>query len=265
MTSDPIIVTSQAELGEVVAARIADAMEAARGRQFLLGCPTGRTPAPVFEPLAGELARRGLDPRSLTIVLMDEYLTGDLDLVDPAEEYSCVGYAQRYITEPIRQACGAGPAIWHADPSDPDAYDARIAAAGGVDVFLLASGVSDGHVAFNQPGSGRESITRIIELGEKTRQDNVHTWPSMTSIDEVPRHGIGVGIATIADQSRAAIMMLTGADKRDAFDRITRATGYEPDWPATIVKEIADHLIVADQAASDPTDDCRAAAAHINN
>jgi glucosamine-6-phosphate deaminase len=265
MTSHPIVVASPAELGAVVAARIADAMEVARGRQFLLGCPTGRTPAPVFEPLAGELARRGLDPRSLTIVLMDEYLTDDLDLVDPAVEYSCVGYAERYIAEPIRRASGAVPTIWHADPSRPDEYDARISAAGGIDLFLLASGVSDGHVAFNQPGSGRDSITRVIELGEPTRQDNVHTWPSMTSIDEVPRHGLGVGIATIADQSKAAVMMLTGADKRYAFDRITRATGYEPDWPATIVKEIADHLIVADQAAAEPTDDCHAAATHTNN
>lgn len=265
MSSDPIIVSSPAEMGEVVAARIADAMSAVSGRRFLLGCPTGRTPSPVFEPLAGQLARRGLDPRSLTIVLMDEYLTDDLRLVDPAVEYSCVGYAERFIADPIRQACGAAPVIWHADPSRPGEYDTRISAAGGIDLFLLASGVSDGHVAFNQPGSGRESITRIIELGDKTRQDNVHTWPSMTSIDEVPRHGLGVGIATIADQSKAAVMMLTGADKRYAFDRITAAIGYERDWPATIVKEIADHVIVADRAAAEPTDDCLAAATHTNN
>lgn len=253
MQNDPIIVASPVEVGEAVAVRIVDALERRKGHRFLLGCPTGRTPAPVFEPLARHLAQRRIDARLLTVVLMDEYLTGGLRLVDPAMEYSCVGYAERYIAAPIRQACGGAPEVWHADPSDPAHYDARIADAGGIDLFLLASGTSDGHIAFNQQGADRASITRIIELGEKTRQDNVSTWPSITSIDEVPTHGIGVGIATIADQSRQAIMMLTGAEKRHAFERVAHAVGYEPDWPATAVKEIEDHTIIADLAAAGHT------------
>ncbi|MEA4943043.1 MAG: 6-phosphogluconolactonase [Propionicimonas sp.] len=250
MPNDLIIVDSPAAVGEAVAVRIAEAVEQRQGARFLLGCPTGRTPSPVFEPLARELARRGIDAGLITVVLMDEYLTSDLRLVDPAREYSCVGYAANFIAAPLRQACGNPPQIWHADPSDPGNYDRRIADAGGVDLFLLASGASDGHIAFNQPGADRGSITRIIELGEKTRQDNVSTWPSITSVDEVPGHGIGVGIATIVDQSRQAIMMLTGADKRHAFERVTRAAGYEPDWPATAVKEIENHTVIADLAAA---------------
>lgn len=253
MHKDPIIAATSAEVGELVAGRIADAVEATTGARFLLGCPTGRTPAPVFSPLARQFAARGLDPTRVSVVLMDEYLTGDLRLVDPAQEYSCVGYAERCIAAPLRAACGGAPEIWHADPSDPAAYDARIAEAGGIDLFLLASGASDGHIAFNQPGAGRDSITRIIELGELTRQDNVSTWPSITSMEQVPTHGIGVGIATIVEQSRRAIMILTGDDKRQAFARVTQALGYEPDWPATAVQEIADHTIIADSAAAGHT------------
>lgn len=249
MPHTPVIADSPTEVGDLVAQRIADAMAERRGERFLLGCPTGRTPAPLFEPLAGHLARHRLDPGLLTVVLMDEYLTGDLQVVDPAEEYSCVGYAQRFIVAPIRQACGVPPVVWHADPGDPAAYDRRIADAGGIDLFLLASGASDGHIAFNQPGSERTSITRIIELGEKTRQDNVATWPSLTSTEQVPTLGIGVGISTIVDLSRQAIMMLTGTDKRLAFHRIVTADAYQPDWPATAVKEIENHTIVADRAA----------------
>lgn len=249
MPSTPVITESASDVGDLVALRIADAVADKPGGRFLLGCPTGRTPAPIFEPLASRLAQRGLDPRRLTIVLMDEYLTRDLQVVDPAEGYSCMGYARRFIVAPIRRACGAEPEVWRADPGEPAAYDRQIAAAGGIDLFLLASGASDGHIAFNQPGSERTSITRIIELGEKTRQDNVATWPGLTSTEQVPTHGIGVGISTIVDQSRQAIMMLTGADKRLAFSRIAAATRYEPDWPATAVKEIENHTIVADRAA----------------
>ena len=265
MTNDPIIVACSEDLGEVVASRVLGAIEQAGERQFLLGSPTGRTPAPVFEPLARGLAERGLDPRRLTVVLMDEYLTDDLSLVDPALEYSCVGYADRYIVDPIRQATGLVPQVWHADPASPADYDRRIAEAGGIDLFLLASGATDGHIAFNQPGAEADSVTRIIELGERTRQDNVHTWPSMTSIDEVPRHGLGVGVGTIVGLSRTAIMMLTGEDKPTAYERILNAAGYEPEWPATAVREIPDHLIVADVAATHHINDCLGAAESITH
>lgn len=253
MPHTTVITESPAEVGELVAQRIVEAMARKPGGRFLLGCPTGRTPAPLFEPLAGQLVRNRLDPGLLTVVLMDEYLTGDLQVVDPAEEFSCVGYARRFIVAPIQRTCGAEPVVWRADPADPAGYDRRIAEAGGIDLFLLASGTSDGHIAFNQPGSERTSITRIIELGERTRQDNVATWPGLTSTEQVPSHGIGVGISTIVDQSRQAIMMLTGAGKQYAFQRIAAADGYQPDWPATAVKEIENHTIVADRVAAGTT------------
>jgi glucosamine-6-phosphate deaminase len=251
--TDPIVVASPEAVGEEVATRIADAIQARRDRPFVLGSPTGRTPEPVFAPLAALLAARHLDPNLLTVVLMDEYLTPDLELVDPSVEYSCVGYAERVIAAPIRERCGSAPRIWHADADDPGDYDRRIAEAGGVDLFLLASGASDGHIAFNQPGSERTSRTRVIELEEKTRRDNVETWPSITSIDEVPTHGVGVGISTIVDLSASAIMMITGAHKSYAFQRVTNASGYEPDWPATAVAEIENHIVVADTAAAGRT------------
>ena len=254
MTNPASIVATAEEVGVRVAGIIADGLReaASRQRRFLLGCPTGRTPEPVFPALAA-LAADGLDLGRMVIVLMDEYVVpagGGFAMVDPAELYSCVGYAQRQILQPLAEASGTSPQLWHADPDHPDEYDRRIAAAGGVDVFLLASGASDGHVAFNPAGSSRDSTTRVIELGESTRRDNMSTFPVFSELSEVPRHGLSVGVSTIADHTRRAVMMLTGADKRVAFERISAATGYEPDWPATVVAEIADHVVLADAAAA---------------
>lgn len=254
MTTSVSIVATPEDVGVRVAGLIADGVrEAASARRpFLLGCPTGRTPEPVFPALAA-LAADGLDLGGMVIVLMDEYLVpaeSGFAMVDPKQLYSCVGYARRQILQPLEEASGASPQLWHADPGDPGEYDRRIAAAGGIDVFLLASGASDGHVAFNQPGSSRDSITRVIELGESTRRDNMATFPVFAELSEVPRHGLSVGISTIADHTRRAVMMLTGADKRTAFDRIRSASAYEPDWPATIVAECADHIVLADAAAA---------------
>ncbi len=254
MTSTPIIIATADEIGTRVADLIADGLRtaSAQGRDFLLGCPTGRTPAPVFPALA-TLAADGLDVSRLVIVLMDEYVlpTGDgFRAVSPEHSYSCVGYAQRQILAPLEAAGGTTPQLWYADPADPAAYDRRIADAGGIDLFLLASGASDGHVAFNPPGSARDSVTRVIDLPDTTRRDNMFTFPEFTDLADVPHHGLSVGIATIVDNTRQAVMMLTGADKQTAFERIVAADHYEPDWPATAVTECAAFTILADTAAS---------------
>jgi glucosamine-6-phosphate deaminase len=139
--------------------------------------------------------------------------------------------------------------IWFPDPRDPEAYDARVADAGGIDYFILASGASDGHVAFNQPGSPRESRTRIIPLSEGTRRDNLTTFPVFGTLDAVPHHGVSVGIATIAE-SREAVMVVLGAGKRETFRRMTRADRYDANWPATVIHECTVRQIVSDADAA---------------
>ena len=80
--------------------------------------------------------------------------------------------------------------LWLPDPADPDAYDERIAAAGGIDLFLLASGAGDGHVAFNPPGTEAAARTRVVALPDSTRRDNLATFPTFGGeLDAVPRTG----------------------------------------------------------------------------
>jgi glucosamine-6-phosphate deaminase len=252
MTTTPIITATADQVGEQIARLIADELTQATadGRELLLGCPTGRTPAPIFPALAA--LATDLDVTKLVVVLMDEYVLpdgGGFTRVAPELSYSCVGYARRQIIAPLEAATGSRPQLWYADPSRPSDYDDRIAAAGGIDVFLLASGASDGHIAFNPPGTPRDSRTRVIELPETTRRDNLATFP-FADLSEVPRHGISVGVGTILDNTKKAVMMLTGADKRTAFERIMAASSYEPDWPATAVTECADWTVFADAAAA---------------
>lgn len=245
-------------IGDVVADLILDRMAANVPRPFLLGCPSGRTALPVYTALARRAAE-GADLSPLVIVMMDDYLVtgedGTLQTVDAEATYSCLGFARRDILAPIVAASAragrtATVQLWTADPLDPAAYDARIEAAGGIDLFLLASGDSDGHVAFNQPGTPRDARTHIVELGDATRRDNMSTFPGFTRLDMVPRFGITVGVGTIARLSASVVMILGGEHKQEAFTRIASASTYESDWPATIVTECRDPLLLADRAAA---------------
>lgn len=230
----PVVFETPEALGEALADVIV--ARAVAREHFLLGCPTGRTPRPVY----AALARRKADLSHVTLVMMDEYLVAGAWATEP---WSCHSFVRQNMN------FGAGE-IWFPDPADPGAYERRIADAGGIDLFLLASGASDGHVAFNSTGSPRDSRTRVVPLSDQTRRDNLQTSPSFGSLENVPRHGVTVGIATIAE-SREAIMMLTGASKRLTLQRILAANAYDPGWPATVIHECAVRAIFADAAAAE--------------
>ena len=247
------------QLGRALAERIADGIASARaeGRRYVLGCPGGRTARSTYAALVDVVRERGLGLDSLVIAMMDEYVepTADdgLRRVPSDVHYSCHRFGRVEILDPLSAASPTPvPAdqLWLPDPADPEAYDARLAAGGGIDLFLLASGASDGHVAFNPPGSPVDSRTRVVTLAESTRLDNMHTFSEFSDLAEVPTRGVTVGIATISDLARELVMIVVGEQKRAAFTRVTEATTYDPAWPATVVHLGRWASVVADAAAA---------------
>lgn len=252
----PRVFEGEQELGRALAARIVDGVSEA-GRQegdYLLGCPGGRSPLSTYRALPEVAAERSVDLSPLVVVMMDDYVIptrrGYLH-VPIGAHYSCRRFAIEEIGKSLAHLPGAPKEdrIWMPDPADPGAYDRRIAEAGGIDLFLLASGASDGHIGFNPVGSPRGSTTRIVELSTPTRTDNLRTFPEFESVYDVPTHGVTVGIRTIAELSRSAVMVCLGAGKRIAAERISSADRYDPSWPATIVSEIPEAQLWIDLRA----------------
>jgi glucosamine-6-phosphate deaminase len=189
--------------------------------------------------------------------MMDEYLVpsgGKLTWASPDSDFSCHAYVWREYLPALNASLPPTTrlreeSVWFPDPDDPAEYERRIADAGGIDFFVLASGASDGHVAFNQPGSPRDSRTRVVPLSELTRRDNLATHPAFGSLENVPKFGVTVGIATIA-AARAAAMVLWGTGKRETFRRLAATTRYDPLWPATVIHEVPAGQIIADDDAA---------------
>ena len=204
----------------------------------LLGCPGGRSLVSTYRALAASRA----DLSKTTIVMMDEYVP----VPPPSAHYSCRGFALREIAAPLGIP---EEQVWLPDPARPEDYDARIGDAGGIDLFLLASGASDGHVAFLPPGSQLDGRTSVVRLAETTRRDNVATFPEFESVDDVPEHGVSVGLATIA-AARRVRLVLHGAGKRAAATRVTSVDDFDPEWPATVVHACDDAEIWLDEEAA---------------
>jgi glucosamine-6-phosphate deaminase len=248
------------ELGDRLGREILDGIERARAanRRFLLGCPGGRSLLSTYQALARRAGDTGAGLAHLVIVMMDEYVvpSGDGFGYCPAHaHYSCRRFAEHEIRGRLNHAIPFGARIppynvWLADPADPRAFDARLAAAGGVDLFLLASGASDGHVGFNPPGTAIDSKSRIVRLAETTRRDNLATFPAFEDLAAVPTHGVSVGLGTIARLSAAVVMVLTGAYKQAATLRLLSEAAFTPDWPATIVHCCRNARIALDESAA---------------
>ena len=244
-----------AYLAPSLLARIGEARR--NGNPFLLGLPTGRTPRPIYESVASRLADSRHDLSHVILVMLDEYVVpsrSGFDFAPSEAEWSCHHFVRVEISDKFNRQLPKehriqDSSIWFPDPKDPAAYDKRIADGGGVDFFLLASGASDGHVAFNPPGSARDSRSRIIALSESTRRDNLQTFPAFGSLDKVPTHGISVGIDTIASAKEAA-MVVWGEGKALTLQRMLATDAYDPSWPATVIHECVGEILTDNAAAS---------------
>ncbi|MGY4770641.1 6-phosphogluconolactonase [Kribbella sp. CWNU-51] len=248
MATPITVLSSAAQIGEVVAEQILDRLAAAD--RYVVGFPAGRSATPVAAALNRLAHQRGVRMDGLQVVMMDEYVTGQAgqwELLSPSTPHSCIGWAQRNLLAPL----GLRPdSLIAPDPNEPGALEQQVLALGGIDLFLLASGQGDGHVALNGPGTPRDAPTRVVKLPESTRRDNLSTFPHLRSSADVPTYGVTIGTAELAELSHSVVMLLWGPNKAYAFDRVRQADSYDPMWPATIVHDCRNALIYADEEAA---------------
>lgn len=94
-------------------------------------------------------------------------------------------------------------------------YEDKIKSFGGIELFLGGVG-TDGHIAFNEPGSSLSSRTRVKSLAYETRIANARFFDD--DIDAVPDMALTVGVQTVMD-AREVVVIATGASKALALQQ----------------------------------------------
>jgi len=110
-------------------------------------------------------------------------------------------------------------------------YDDMIDGLGGLDLTILGIG-TNGHIAFNEPGSPFNSQTRIVDLDKQTIEDNSRFF---NSIEEVPTQAVTMGLDTIM-KSREILLIAQGKKKLDIIKEAMFGDITE-DIPASILQE----------------------------
>src|SRR2546428_2896329 len=86
-------------------------------------------------------------------------------------------------------------------------YEGRIAECGGIDLQILGIG-TDGHIAFNEPGSSLSSRTRLKTLSKQTIDDNARFFERR---DVVPVYAITMGVGMILDARKLVLVAVASS------------------------------------------------------
>ena len=104
-----------------------------------------------------------------------------------------------------------------------------------------------GHIGFNEPGSGRDSRTRLITLDRVTRIDAASDF---FGEENVPRRAITMGVGTILE-ARQVILIAFGEHKATDRRRSGREATVTPSIAASFLQEHPNARVVLDEAAAD--------------
>lgn len=124
-------------------------------------------------------------------------------------------------------------------PSGYQLFEDRLVELGPIQVQLLGLG-TNGHIAFNEPGSPAESRTREVTLAEATMAANSKFFqdPAM-----MPARAVTQGLATVG-QAKNLLLVATGEAKRAPLLRGLTEAGVEN--PLSALKDHPGLLVITD-------------------
>ena len=161
--------------------------------------PTGSTPIGLYK----ELANRELDWSAVMTYNLDVYIMNP----DHPQSY------QTFMKENLFNKINIYPSNCQFPDRNVQSYEQRLK---GIPADLCILGIgTNGHIAFNEPGSSFDSRTRVVHLDEQTIQDNSRFFDS---IDDVPTRAITMGLGTIMESKRI-LVMAQGKKKKGILDK----------------------------------------------
>lgn len=209
--------------------------------QAVLGFATGSTPIGLYKNMIRDHRENGTSYKNIKTFNLDEYAG-----LDYSSNQSYCYFMRNNLFDHIdidlsNTNIENGKAADH--QAECDRYNALLATMQ-QDIQVLGIG-SNGHIAFNEPGTPFGSVTHIVDLTESTIKDNSRMF---ASINEVPRQAFTMGIKNIMN-AKKLLMLVSGANKAKAVYGLVKGEVTE-DLPASVVQLHPDCVLILDEAAA---------------
>ena len=206
-----------------------------------IGFATGSTPLGVYKELIDAYKRKKVDFSKITSFNLDEYYP-----ITKEDSQSYYYFMRTNLfnhinipKENINMLNGLAK-----DPEkECEKYEEKLKISR-PNVQILGIG-SNGHIAFNEPGSSFSSKTRKIILTDKTRKDNSRFFDNE---DDVPKFALTMGLDTIF-KSKKIILLAAGIEKAKAIKKLLEED-INPACPASILRKHKNTTIIVDEAAA---------------
>ncbi|GAB2821480.1 glucosamine-6-phosphate deaminase [Ferruginibacter profundus] len=214
------------------------------GKKCVIGLATGSSPKTLYAHLVRMHQEEGLSFKNVITFNLDQYY--------PMEKDALQSY-HYFMRKNLFEHTDINPDNYHLPdglvPKDKVKehclnYEKQIEDAGGLDLQILGIGIN-GHIGFNEPGSGIYSKTRLVTLDHSTRMANAYEFGNMS---EVPRMAITMGISTIL-KSKKIILMAWGQTKAPVIQKSVELDDTE-DIPASLLQNHDDCTFIIDEAAA---------------
>ena len=184
----------------------------------VLGLATGSTPIGIYEKLS---MMRNTNFRDTITFNLDEYVG-----IDKHHDQSYQYFMHKHLFSNLNFRK-------HYFPTEKNynQYDLMIKNSGGIDIQILGIG-TNGHIAFNEPGSSRYSATRIVDLTENTITDNSRFFDN---IEDVPTQAYTMGLSSIMSAEKIYLVAV-GKHKKEILEEAVHGEITE-DIPASFLQE----------------------------
>lgn len=207
----------------------------------VLGLATGSTPLGLYAKMAADHRENGTSYKQVRTVNLDEY-----EGLDATSDQSYVYFMRenlfRHLDIDLKNTN-----IENGKAKDPEEECARYNALLEVmrqDVQVLGIG-SNGHIAFNEPGTPFEAETHVVALTESTIKDNSRLF---ARVEDVPRRAYTMGPKNIMN-AKKILILANGANKAKAVYGLVKGEVTES-LPASILQRHPDCTLVCDEAAA---------------
>lgn len=171
-------------------------------KPFVLGLPTGSTPTEMYKRLIKLYQDNVISFKNVITFNMDEYV--GLGETHP-QSYHTYMFENFFNHVDIKKEnINILNGLAENLEEECHKYEEKIKMLGGIKLFVGGIG-SDGHLAFNEPGSSLSSRTRVKELTSETIIANSRFFDN--DINKVPKKAFTVGVATVLDSEEVLVMV----------------------------------------------------------
>ncbi|KAF3172218.1 hypothetical protein TWF225_008629 [Orbilia oligospora] len=209
-----------------------------KDRPFVLGLPTGSSPEQIYANIVDMYRSGKVSFKNVVTFNMDEYV--GIPTSHPQSYHS-------FMFKHLFQHVDIPPNQIHLPSLENySEYDNMIAKYGGIELFLCGVG-SDGHIAFNEPGSSLASKTRVKTLTNDTIVANARFFNG--DIHAVPKSAVTVGVRTVLD-AREVILIADGRAKAEAVRKAVEGS-ISHVWTVTALQMHPKFIMAVDEAATE--------------